>query len=205
MKAAFRLPRKRCPRVYLCARSSRSTSALPPSSPSRRPASSLIPRFPLPFALRPVPPISHSLFLSIHIRASPLRPLPPSLYLFLCHIRAANFSSVFLLPIFLLHLSPSPPSPPLTPAPLFLARFISARCQFEFGTRATGQRVSTKNQFLNARLFRAEGPACIFPSPASPPSAPRLFVPLLPRFFFRRDADTETHHRLARRQNSHDQ
>lgn len=183
MKAAFRLPRKRCPRVYLCARSSRSTSALLPSSPLPPSLRILaIPRFPLPFALRPVPPISHSLFLSIHIRASPPRPLPPSLYLFLCHIRAANFSSVFLLPIFLLHLSPSLP-PPLTPAPLFLARFISARCQFEFGTRATGQRVSTKNQFLNARLFRAEGPACIFPSPASPPSALHLFVPLLPRFF----------------------
>lgn len=40
MKAAFRLPRKRCPRVYLCARSSRSTSALLPSSPSRRPSAS---------------------------------------------------------------------------------------------------------------------------------------------------------------------
>lgn len=35
-------------------------------------------------------------------------------------------------------------------------RFISARCQFEFGTRATRQRVSTKNQFLKSRLFRAE-------------------------------------------------
>lgn len=55
----------------------------------------------------------------------------------------------------------------LTRAPLFLARFISARCQFEFGTRTTGQRVSTKNQFLNARLFRAEEPVCIFPSPLS--------------------------------------
>lgn len=154
---------------------------LPPAVPHPRHSS-------LPFAFRP-PPCSADLAFSFplytYIRASPLRPLPPSLYLFLCHIRAANFSSVFLLPIFLLHLSlllALPP--PLTPAPLFLARFISARCQFEFGTRATGQRVSTKNQFLNARLFRAEGPACIFPSPASPPSALRLFVPLLPRFFF---------------------
>lgn len=33
VKAAFRLPRKRCPRVYLCARSSQSTSALLPSRP----------------------------------------------------------------------------------------------------------------------------------------------------------------------------
>lgn len=48
-------------------------------------------------------------------------------------------------------------------APLFpssrlsFPRFISSRCQFEFGTRPTGQRVSTKNQFLNSRLFRAKG------------------------------------------------
>jgi len=41
VKAAFRLPRKRCPRVYLCARSSQSTSALLPSPPPHsRPASS---------------------------------------------------------------------------------------------------------------------------------------------------------------------
>lgn len=112
------------------------------------------------------PAFSFSLF--IHTSPSPF-PLSPSLYLFLSHIRAANFSSVLLLFIFFFYLSLSRPLSPLNPAPLLLARFISARCQFEFGTRATGQRVSTKNQFLNARLFRAEGPACIFPSLPSPP------------------------------------
>lgn len=127
-------------------------------------------------------------------------------YLFLSHIQAANFSSVFLLLVFLFYLFLSLflshlSSPPLTPAPFFLARFISARCQFEFGTRATGQRVSTKNQFLNARLFRTEKPACIFPLPPSP-----SFISLCHCCFdfFWWDADIEML-RLAGWQNSRDQ
>lgn len=93
---------------------------------------------------------------------------------------------------FLFYLSPVLPSPP-APAPFLLARFISARCQFEFGTRATGQRVSTKNQFLNARLFRAEGPAWYLPVTI----LSTLFSLCHCCFdFFRRDADTEMH-RLA--------
>lgn len=77
---------------------------------------------------------------------------------------------------------------PLIPYPLFLARFISAQCQFEFGTWTTGQRVSTKNQFLNARLFRAEEPVCIFPSLLFP----YFFMPL---YYIRQDAISK--HRLA--------
>lgn len=184
MKAAFRLPRKRCPRVYLCARSSRSTSALLPSSPSRRPTASS--PFLASLCLSPSALFRRSriLFSSLYIYA-PLLFAPFLLrYIFFSAIfeQLTFHRSSSCLSSFSTFLLPSLP-PPLTPAPLFLARFISARCQFEFGTRATGQRVSTKNQFLNARLFRAEGPACIFPSPASPPSALHLFVPLLPRFF----------------------
>lgn len=109
-------------RLFMCEEfaihlSSPSIFSLPPSRILA------IPRFPLPFALRPVPPISHSLFLSIHIRASPPRSF---------HLRYIFFSAIFeqltfhrsssclssfstsLLPSLLLA------PPPLTPAPLFL-------------------------------------------------------------------------------------
>lgn len=157
MKAAFRLLRKRCPRVYLCARSSQSTSALLPSFPRPTSSSYLAPLRP---SFSTLSCRSRVLFLPLYTYLSfSLFPLALSLYLLLSHIQAANFSSVFLLLI----LPFSHPLSPLVPAPFLLARFISARCQFEFGTRATGQRVSTKNQFLNARLFRAEGPAWYLP------------------------------------------
>lgn len=109
---------------------------------------------------------------------------PNILYLCLSRIRATSFSSVFLVPS---SFSASLFSP-LIPYPLFLARFISAQCQFEFGTWTTGQRVSTKNQFLNARLFRAEEPVCIFPSLLFP----YFFMPL---YYIRQDATSK--HRLA--------
>lgn len=166
-EGGFRLPRKRCPRVYLCARSLQSSSALPstPSSPFLLML--------LPFSALHLPlPISHSHSFYLFLSLSFSLPLPPS----------SSANRIFFSPAFeqlAFHRSSSspssfstslaPPRSPLTPAPLFLARFISARCQFEFGTRATGQRVSTKNQFLNARLFRAEKPACIFPSFSLPP------------------------------------
>lgn len=168
MKAAFRLPRKRCPRVYLCARSSQSTSALLPS----RPRHSSLP-FRLSFSTLSCRSRTCSFSFSLYTYIS--FPFFPFLfhYIFFSpifeqltfhrssfHLIFPFYLSFFLsLSLFLSCLS----------SPFFLARFISARCQFEFGTRATGQRVSTKNQFLNARLFRAEGPACIFPSLPSPP------------------------------------
>lgn len=106
-KAAFRL-RKRCPRVYLCARSSQSTSALLPSSalpPSPPPSHVLaIPCFPSSFVLHPVLLISHSPS-PLFIHASPPLLLVPSPYPFPSRVQAANFSSVFLLLVFL----PSPP------------------------------------------------------------------------------------------------
>lgn len=140
-------------------------------------------------------PLSLSLYIYMYL---PLRS-----YLFLSRIRAADFSTFLPLSFSFSRLSTSP----LTPAPLSLARFISARCQFEFGTRATGQRVSTKNQFLNARLFRAEGPACIFLSPPSPPPRPPIISLChccFDFFFNRTPCDTEMH-RLAGWQNSRDQ
>lgn len=101
VKSAFRLPRKRCPRVYLCARSSQSTSALLPSSLPfilPRPRHSL-----LPFAFRS-PPCPADLAFSLSLYTYISFPLSPFLfhYIFFSPIlRAANFSSVFLLFIFL--------------------------------------------------------------------------------------------------------
>lgn len=186
-EGGFRLPRKRCPRVYLCARSSQSSTALLPSTPILA-----IPSPPFS-ALRAAPPISHSLslfLLSFSRFLFLFLPLPRARRIFFspASVQLAFHRSSSSLSSFSASLAP--PRSPLTPAPLFLARFISARCQFEFGTRATGQRVSTKNQFLNARLFRAEKPACILPPPPFLPFFPHFFVPLLLRFF-RRNDDTE--------------
>jgi len=88
------------------------------------------------------------------------------------------FHRSVLLPVFFFcHSSPSPPLPPLLTRAPSRALYLAARCQFEFGARATGQRVSTKNQFLNARLFRAERSAC-YPSSASSPPPPPPFPPV---------------------------
>lgn len=59
--------------------------------------------------------------------------------------------------------APFPPNP--LPLCFCSPRFISARCQFEFGTRTTGQRVSTKNQFLNWRLLNSRPPLGAEPIP----------------------------------------
>lgn len=152
MKAAFRLPRKRCPRVYLCARSSQSTLALlpfPPTAPVPHLRHSL-----LPFAFRPPPSvllISHSLSLSLYIY------LPPSSLAhisFSPDIRGANFSSIFLLLIFLFYLSLSlslslsrHSSPPLlTPSP---------RCSFSRALSRRGVNSSLEHgQQDNACLLK---------------------------------------------------
>lgn len=107
VKAAFRLPRKRCPRVYLCARSSQSTSALLPSSPPSPSHILAIPSlspFALPHEDMVGTDLAFSFLLFIYVSPS-LFLLSLSLHLFLFHIRAANFSSVFLLPIFHFYLS----------------------------------------------------------------------------------------------------
>jgi hypothetical protein len=111
LKAAFRLPRKRCPRVYLCARreSSQSSSRI---------------RSVLPIPVR-------------EISRAPRSGPPPSPrargILFPLAFEQLAFHRSLLLPVFFFCHSPAPP-----PAPsraLSRARFISARCQFEFGAQ----------------------------------------------------------------------
>lgn len=116
-----------------------------------------LPRHPLPVPSLP------SLFIRLSLSPSPWSLLPSAIEQLAFHRPLPSQPhSIFHPALFFILFAPwttLPPDPTalFTSLSLSLPRFISARCQFEFGTRATGQRVSTKNQFLNSRLFRAEG------------------------------------------------
>lgn len=97
-KAAFRLPCNQCPHVYLCAKSSQSSSVLPP-----HPYHS----FSVLLALRPILPILHSLPSSSLSFSLPPPPFPQynCIFVSLAFEQLASFSSVFLVPVFFFGLS----------------------------------------------------------------------------------------------------